>query len=163
MRIEGYAPVSFRGSRVVLLIAVSLHILASPLSAAVPFNVGDVFAGIGNGRYNHFSPTGTLLETLNDTRDNFNTTGMCFDSAGNMYGTNLSANSKAKFGPNFYALRILPNGDVLAAAGPSVRAGRDQASDRGRTRPSRSPVRRKALIPRWRGATVRARRRNCPV
>jgi len=63
----------------------------------VQFNVGDVFGAIGNGRYNHFSPTGTLLETLNDTRGGFNTTGMCFDPAGNMYGTNLSSNSMAKF------------------------------------------------------------------
>ena len=82
--------------RRVLLCAAAL-LSAAVLPAAVPFAVGDVFAGIGNGRYNHFSPTGTLLETLDDTKDNFNTTGMCFDPAGNMYGTNLSANSMSKF------------------------------------------------------------------
>jgi hypothetical protein len=74
--------------------------LSASAFAAVPFNVGDVFAGIGNGRYNHFSPTGTLLETLNDGQGQFNTTGMCFDPAGNMYGTNLSANSMSKFTNN---------------------------------------------------------------
>ncbi len=74
--------------------------VSAPAFAAVPFNVGDVFAGIGNGRYNHFSATGTLLETLNDGQGGFNTTGMCFDPAGNMYGTNLSANSMSKFSNN---------------------------------------------------------------
>lgn len=200
-------------------IAVSWLISAFPLFGAVPFNIGDVIGSIGAGRYNHFSPTGTLLETLNDTRGGFNTTGVCFDPAQNMYATNISANSMAKFsntgtllaatfgtfnaspesclitaggtvmyvsevfgtgnilklslpsgtqlanystprsdwidlaadgctmfysdegprihrfnvctntaltdfttvGPAFYALRILPNGDVLAAAGPSVK------------------------------------------
>ncbi|HEY6065977.1 MAG TPA: hypothetical protein VIY96_07455, partial [Thermoanaerobaculia bacterium] len=72
--------------------------------AAVPFNVGDVFAGIGAGRFNHFSPTGTLLETLNDGQavgsGQDATTGMCFDPAGNMYGTNINANSMSKFSNN---------------------------------------------------------------
>ena len=193
----------------------------APLLAVVPFNVGDVFAGVGRGKFNHFSPTGVLLETLSDGQvvgsGEDATTGMCFDPAGNMYGTNLDANSMSKFsnngtllaatfgsfnfgpescliingttmftsetsgtgdilklnlsgtqlanyntarsdwidlaanqctmfysdegpsihrfdvctntalsdftnvGPAFYALRILPNGDVLAAAGPSVK------------------------------------------
>lgn len=74
-------------------------------SAPVPFSVGDVFAGIGNGRWNHFSPTGTLLATLDDgvvgTVGGFSpahaTTGMCFDPAGNMYGTNFAANSMSRF------------------------------------------------------------------
>ena len=86
-----------------VLLTVSTLILASPLFAVVPFSVGDVFAGIGNGRFNHFSPTGTLLETLNDGQIGGGqnaTTGMCFDPAGNMYGTNLNANSMSKFSNN---------------------------------------------------------------
>jgi hypothetical protein len=82
---------------------VSMLILTSPLFAVVPFSVGDVFAGIGNGRFNHFSPTGTLLETLNDGQVGGGqnaTTGMCFDPAGNMYGTNINANSMSKFSNN---------------------------------------------------------------
>ena len=217
MKNVGSAP----ARRVLVLIASTL-ILTSPLFAVVPFSVGDVFAGVGRGKFNHFSPTGTLLETLADGQivgsGQDATTGMCFDPAGNMYGTNLNANSISKFsnngtllaatfgsfnnapesclivggtimytsevlgtgdilklnlsgaqlanydtprtdwidlasdqctmfysdegntihrfnvctntaltnfvtvvGANFYALRILPNGDVLAAAGPSVR------------------------------------------
>lgn len=204
------------------VLIVSALILTSPLFAVVPFSVGDVFAGVGRGKFNHFSPTGTLLETLDDTQavgsGEDATTGMCFDPAGNMYGTNLDKNTMSKFsnngtllaatfgtfnslpescliingntmftsevggsgdilklnlsgtqlanydsarsdwidlasdqctmfytdegstirrfnvctnaalpnfvtvaGANFYALRILPNGDVLVAAGPSVR------------------------------------------
>jgi hypothetical protein len=203
------------------VLIVSALILTSPLFAVVPFNVGDVFAGVGRGKFNHFSPTGTLLETLDDTQavgsGEDATTGMCFDPAGNMYGTNLDKGTMSKFsnngtllaatfgsfnnnpescliingntmftsevggtgdilklnlsgtqlasydtprsdwidlasdqctmfytdegpsihrfnvctntalpnftndGPNFYALRILPNGDVLVAAGPSVK------------------------------------------
>jgi len=104
MRIEGFAPVSFRGHTVVLPTAVSLLILASLLFAAVAFNVGDVFAGVGRGKFNHFSPTGTLLETLDDGQavgsGEDATTGMCFDPAGNMYGTNLDKNSMSKFSNN---------------------------------------------------------------
>ena len=86
------------------LVTVSTLILASPLFAAVPFSVGDVFAGVGRGKFNHFSPTGTLLETLSDGQvvgsGQDATTGMCFDPAGNMYGTNLNANSISKFSNN---------------------------------------------------------------
>jgi hypothetical protein len=83
---------------------VSTLILASPLFAAVPFNVGDVFAGVGRGKFNHFSPTGTLLETLDDGQTVGSgedaTTGMCFDPAGNMYGTNLDKGTMSKFSNN---------------------------------------------------------------
>jgi hypothetical protein len=97
---------------------VAAFILSSPLYAAVPFNVGDVFAGIGKGRFNHFSPTGTLLETLDDGQfTGFGqdaTTGMCFDPAGNMYGTNLDKNSMSKFSNN---------GTLLAATFGSFNSG----------------------------------------
>ena len=43
------------------VLILSALILTSPLLAVVPFNVGDVFAGVGRGKFNHFSPTGTLL------------------------------------------------------------------------------------------------------
>ena len=46
------------------VLILSALILTSPLFAVVPFSVGDVFAGVGRGKFNHFSPTGTLLETL---------------------------------------------------------------------------------------------------
>jgi hypothetical protein len=86
--------------RAVVALAFFTVLGSSASVIAVPFNVGDVFAGIGNGRYNHFSPTGTLLETLDSGQGGFNTTGMCFDPAGNLYGTNFSANSMSKFTNN---------------------------------------------------------------
>jgi hypothetical protein len=72
---------------------------------AAPISTGDVFAGIGNGRWNHFDSDGTLLSTLDDGHignvGGFSpahaTSGMCFDPAGNMYAMNFSANSMSKF------------------------------------------------------------------
>ncbi len=71
----------------------------------MPFSKGDVFAGIGNGRWNHFDASGTLLATLDDGHignvGGFEpahaTTGMCFDPAGDMYAMNFANNSMAKF------------------------------------------------------------------
>ena len=72
---------------------------------AVPFSKGDVFAGIGNGRWNHFDSSGTLLSTLDDGQIQLTsgfepphaTAGVCFDPAGEMYGMNLDNNSVSKF------------------------------------------------------------------
>ena len=91
-------------TRVLFCIAATILILAPAAFAAIPFQVGDVFAGVGRGKFNHFSPTGTLLETLDDTQavgsGEDATTGMCFDPAGNMYGTNLDKSSMSKFSNN---------------------------------------------------------------
>jgi streptogramin lyase len=56
---------------------------------ASTFSKGDVFAAVSNGLVYHYSANGTYLETLNC---NFGgtTTGMAFDSAGNLYVTELS-------------------------------------------------------------------------
>src|SRR5438874_239105 len=70
---------------------------AQSASAAVPYVVGDVFAGIGNGRIHQFSPTGTLKNTLDTTSGSTEDTGMCFDASGNLYSTNFQANDMAKF------------------------------------------------------------------
>jgi hypothetical protein len=68
--------------------------------AAVPFQVGDVFAGVGTGKIKHFSPTGTLLETLDTTTGSSEDTGMCFDAAGNLYATDFSISKMSKFDKN---------------------------------------------------------------
>jgi hypothetical protein len=59
--------------------------------AAVPYSVGDVFAGVGQGQIMQFSPTGTLLNTLTGLPTGENT-GMAFDAAGNLYGTGFDGN-----------------------------------------------------------------------
>lgn len=62
----------------------------------IPFNIGDVFAGVSNGKVQHYSPNGTLLETLDTLQGGF-TTGMGFDAAGNLYVTNFDAGNVRKF------------------------------------------------------------------
>jgi streptogramin lyase len=53
--------------------------------------LGNVFVAIGNGQVNEYTPNGTLVQTLNDTTGSFETTGMAFDSSGNLYVTNFSS------------------------------------------------------------------------
>lgn len=71
-------------------------LLGTGTAQAVQFQEGDVFAAIGSGQVQHYDSTGVLLETLNTTRGGF-TTGMAFDSAGNLYVTNFSDSSVSRF------------------------------------------------------------------
>src|SRR5689334_2175711 len=57
----------------------------------VAYAVGDVFAGVGAGKVNHYGGCGTLLEVLNTGSGSLEETGMCFDAAGNLYATNWTA------------------------------------------------------------------------
>lgn len=66
---------------------------------AVPFQVGDVFASIGSGEVQHWRPGTGLLATYNTGQGGF-TTGMAFDSAGNLYVTNFSAGTVSQFDNN---------------------------------------------------------------
>lgn len=66
---------------------------------AAPFVIGDVFAAIGNGQVAQYASDGTLKDTLNTGLGGF-TTGMAFDSAGNLYVTNFSNNSISRFDNN---------------------------------------------------------------
>jgi hypothetical protein len=66
-------------------------------ASGVPYAVGDVFAGVGNGKIKHFNSSGVLLDTLNTTTGSAEDTGMAFDLAGNLYATNYTANSMSKF------------------------------------------------------------------
>jgi DNA-binding beta-propeller fold protein YncE len=71
-----------------------------PSSAwAVAYTTGDVFAAVGNGQIKEFTPTGVLVQILNDTHGFFNSqnAGMAFDAAGNLYSTNFGANTLVKY------------------------------------------------------------------
>jgi hypothetical protein len=72
-----------------------------PASAVAPYGNGDVFAGIGDGKIKHYSPTGSLLDVLDTgtgpTDPPANETGMCFDSSGNLYATDYDAFQMTKF------------------------------------------------------------------
>lgn len=89
---------------------------------AVLFQTGDVFAAVGNGDIDHYTPGGVFIETLNIGAGGF-TTGMAFDGAGNLFATGFSAGTVAKFNNsgvlqgNFAAGFSSPESLVLDQAG----------------------------------------------
>ncbi len=77
-----------------LVLAAGIAISGSAL--AVPFDVGSVFASVGNGKVDVYTQTGTLITTLDTTLGGY-TTGSTFDQAGNFYVTAFEANKVSKF------------------------------------------------------------------
>jgi len=84
----------------VALLGAFVHLMARPVRAAerspnapTAFAVGDVFVGVGNGLIKRFSPTGTLLQTLNTQSGCAEDLGMAFDSSGNLYATSAFGNT----------------------------------------------------------------------
>ena len=90
-----------------LVLAAAVGVIRSnpmPVKAAgVPYALGDVFAGVGNGMIRHFSNTGTLKDTLDTGAGITEDTGMCFDyqpvptENGSLRSTNFEANDMSKF------------------------------------------------------------------
>ena len=80
------------------LLVLAIGVLAMPgLASAAPFTAGDVFASIGNGQVKEFTPSGTLVQTLNTTTNSHETTGSAFDSAGNFFVTDFTTSQLSKF------------------------------------------------------------------
>jgi hypothetical protein len=79
--------------------------LSASIAAAVPFTVGNVFAGVGAGKINEYTPTGTLVQTLDSTSGSSEQTGMCFDASNNLYGTSFEANSMEKFNSSGFLIK----------------------------------------------------------
>jgi hypothetical protein len=96
MTIANYAPRSIllTASAIAICVGASQANAAACSSAYVK---GDVFASVGGGTVNVFTPAGSLVCTLNDTTGSTFTTGSGFDSAGNFYVTNFSSGSVSKF------------------------------------------------------------------
>jgi hypothetical protein len=98
---------------VAAVVMMSLFVGMQPAAASVAYSKGDVFAGVGNGKINHYSPAGTFLEALDTTTGPANPpgneTGMCFDSAGLLYATDYDAVDMAKFN-NLGGLTVYPFG-----------------------------------------------------
>ncbi len=68
------------------------------LAQGVPYKLGDVFVSVSNGKVQHWNPQGTvLLDTLDTLKGNTSTTGMAFDSIGNLYVTTFAAGDVTKF------------------------------------------------------------------
>jgi hypothetical protein len=85
-----------------IMMATLLAVLASgvTLAWAVPFNKGDVFASVGNGKVEEYSPTGVLVQTLNNGLGSAFTTGGVFDASGNFYVTTFNSNVVSKWNNN---------------------------------------------------------------
>ena len=64
------------------------------------YTPGDVFVAIGSGEVQEFTPTGVLVQTLNDTTGSTYTAGMAFDIQGNLYVTNFSLGMISEFDIN---------------------------------------------------------------
>ncbi|WP_207061789.1 PEP-CTERM sorting domain-containing protein [Motiliproteus sp. SC1-56] len=71
-------------------------LLGTGAAQAVPFQFGDVFAATGSGSVQHWRPGTGLLSTYSDGQGGF-TTGMAFDTAGDLYMTNFSASNVSRF------------------------------------------------------------------
>ncbi len=76
-------------------------VMALPnIASAIPFQSGDVFAGVGNGFIKRFDNNGNLIQTLDSGVRNTETTGMAFDSHGNLLATMFQGNKIVKFDNN---------------------------------------------------------------
>jgi hypothetical protein len=83
------------------LLAVAAGVLAFGAGSAFagPFTIGDVFTGVGNGHIKEYTPTGTLVQTLDTLSNSSEQTGMCFDGntlTSNLRSTNFSNNSMSR-------------------------------------------------------------------
>jgi hypothetical protein len=72
----------------------------APTRHPVRYTPGDVFVAIGSGEVQEFTPTGVLVQTLNDTTGSTYTAGMAFDIQGNLYVTNFSLGMISEFDIN---------------------------------------------------------------
>ncbi len=80
--------------------ALALSGLVSSASAAAcnsPFVKGDVFASVGSGTVDVFTPSGVAVCSLDDGTGATFTTGSGFDKAGNFYVTNFGSAGVSKF------------------------------------------------------------------
>ena len=78
---------------------VSLAFASIASANGVPLEKGDVLAGVGNGIIKHFDSSGKLLDEISNERETTYVTGMCFDSASNLYATDFNG-GMSKFDQN---------------------------------------------------------------
>lgn len=80
-----------------LLFALAGTLATASTAVASSYTIGDVFASVGNGLVREFTPTGTLVQTLNTNTSSTFTAGGVFDSSGNFYVTTFSSGIVSKF------------------------------------------------------------------
>jgi len=66
-------------------------------NTSTTFATGDVFAGVGNGKVNWYHPDGAFVSTLDTGMPGQFTTGMAFDSVGNLYVTTFNGGNVKRF------------------------------------------------------------------
>jgi hypothetical protein len=89
----------FRITWSLLAVAAGVLAFASGSAFAAPFTIGNVFAGVGNGQIREYTPTGTLVQTLNTLSGSTYETGMCFDGntpTSNLRSTNFTTNNMSR-------------------------------------------------------------------
>lgn len=69
-------------------------------TAQAGWTKGDIFAAVGDGKVNVYTPTGTFIQTLDEGTGSQFTTGLTFDHAGNLYVTNAFSQTISKFDAN---------------------------------------------------------------
>jgi len=73
-----------------LVSAVAFMVRDTYAASSVPWNLGDVFVGVGNGQYNVYDNKGVLKDSVNDGQGGF-TTGCAFDGGlDKLYTTNYT-------------------------------------------------------------------------
>jgi hypothetical protein len=100
-------PSRFSGFPFVALFALAALTLGAPPVGApsaaanhLPYAIGDVFAGVGDGKINRYTNAGLFVEQLNTTGGSNEQTGMCFDGntpASHLRSTNFSNNNMTRF------------------------------------------------------------------
>jgi hypothetical protein len=91
-------------TRKLAVVATTLTLVATfmsfsaPASAATVWNLGDVFAGVGGGKYNVYDNAGTFKETIGQAIGSGETTGCAFNPAKTkLYTTNFQNDMVAVF------------------------------------------------------------------
>ena len=91
-------------TRKLAVVATTLTLVATfmsfsaPASASTVWNLGDVFAGVGGGKYNVYDNTGTFKETIDQAIGSGETTGCAFNPAKTkLYTTNFQNDMVAVF------------------------------------------------------------------
>jgi uncharacterized repeat protein (TIGR01451 family) len=92
--------VGVAGVRLLLLAIVAGLAALAFTQAASSFTNGHVFVSVSNGLVNEYLPDGTFVGTLDTTKGSgVFTSGLGFDTSGNLYVTDFNANDVSKFDP----------------------------------------------------------------
>jgi uncharacterized repeat protein (TIGR01451 family) len=88
-RMQGRGRSALRAVVVLVFMAPIVGVMMPARAGGSTYQTGDVFVSVDNGLVQWRQPDGTLIQTLDNQRGGF-TTGMAFDSSGNLYVTDVS-------------------------------------------------------------------------